>query len=317
MISYCLVCVCLTVRLVIILECQEYRAQTVTRTGIIPLISRPVPVYQDGFDCVGSTVDVITGGTEADEGEFPHQALLGWPASAVVSRRLDDEFEFLCGGTLVSDRFVLTAGHCTYDSERGYPVIVRLGEHNLDNDLDHQIDFDIREIVKHPSYRANSAYHDIALIELKRAVRFSRYIRPACLWTSNSLNYTMAIATGYGQLGFMESRSRKLTKVTLKFFTGKQCGKMFPSSRKMRNGVIGEQLCAGSSDGRDTCQGDSGGPLQVKIEERGCMYHVVGITSRGNDACGLGQALAIYTKVSSYVNWIERVVWNADEWIWY
>lgn len=114
----------------------------------------------------------------------------------------------------------------------------------------------------------------------------------------------------------MEDRSRKLTKVALKFYDHKQCDKMFSGSRKMRNGLFAEQLCAGSSDGRDTCKGDSGGPLQVKVEEKGCLYHVVGITSWGNDACGLGLAVAIYTKVSSYVNWIERVVWDVDEWIW-
>lgn len=54
-------------------------------------------------------------------------------------------------------------------------------------------------------------------------------------------------------------------------------------------------------------QGDSGGPLQVANNKHSCMYTIVGITSFGV-LCGSGYP-GIYTRVFSYIDWIESVVW--------
>jgi secreted trypsin-like serine protease len=48
---------------------------------------------------------LIVGGTKTKKGEFPHMAALGW-------KSLDGNVEFFCGGSLISDLFVLTAAHC-------------------------------------------------------------------------------------------------------------------------------------------------------------------------------------------------------------
>jgi secreted trypsin-like serine protease len=56
-------------------------------------------------------------------------------------------------------------------------------------------------------------------------------------------------------------------------------------------------------------QGDSGGPLQVVLEKPYCMYSVVGVTSFGK-FCGFKNSPAIYTRVSSYIHWIESIVWK-------
>lgn len=56
-------------------------------------------------------------------------------------------------------------------------------------------------------------------------------------------------------------------------------------------------------------QGDSGGPLQVVLDNPYCMYSVVGVTSFGK-FCGFKNSPAVYTRVSSYVPWIESVVWK-------
>ncbi|KAJ8965358.1 hypothetical protein NQ314_004198 [Rhamnusium bicolor] len=58
--------------------------------------------------------------------------------------------------------------------------------------------------------------------------------------------------------------------------------------------------------------GDSGGPLQVYHENTNdinCMYDIVGITSFGR-SCGLKENIpGIYTRVSTYIKWIEDIVW--------
>ena len=59
--------------------------------------------------------------------------------------------------------------------------------------------------------------------------------------------------------------------------------------------------------GSDACQGDSGGPLWKWIGEgENRRAFLVGIVSRGA-GCGRRDSPGIYTKVSSYSNWIERI----------
>jgi Trypsin len=93
---------------------------------------------------------------------------------------------------------------------------------------------------------------------------------------------------------------------------------------------VDSQLCAGLLEGgQDTCQGDSGklqvfvtqrwgllsssfpgGPLQITLPSNRCVYYLVGVTSFGK-SCGLKNETAIYTRVSSYIGWIESVVWGS------
>lgn len=160
---------------------------------IIPLLIKPKPVLFDSYKC-DKTTGLIVGGEDAKPEEFPHQALIGWPSQ---DRRRTSVF--LCGGTLISEQFVLTAAHCGFFKDLGgKPTVIRLGELNLQDDDDDQVDFFIDAFIKHPQFRYKLAYHDIALVKMDQPVLLSKVIRPACLWTGNQLNYTTAIATGFG-----------------------------------------------------------------------------------------------------------------------
>ncbi len=53
-------------------------------------------------------------------------------------------------------------------------------------------------------------------------------------------------------------------------------------------------------------KGDSGGPLFIMENVGGRMKYIqAGITSYG-DFCGLANSPGIYTRVSYYLDWIER-----------
>lgn len=81
------------------------------------------------------------------------------------------------------------------------------------------------------------------------------------------------------------------------------------SNKALSAGVKDSQFCAGEMAGKkDTCQGDSGGPLQIVLKEPFCMYSVIGVTSMGK-FCGFENSPGLYTKVASYLSWIEPIVW--------
>lgn len=169
-------------------ECEEFIRGTQQETKVIALTLNPTPIVFKSFVCSRS-VDLILGGEDAKEAEFPHQALLGYRTQD------SDEYEFDCGGTLVSEWYVLTAAHCM---KRGKPSFVRLGESNLKQRSAQEFNIEIDYIIRHPQHRFKESYHDIALIKLMERVYFSNYVQPACLWDDLNDTISPVIATGFG-----------------------------------------------------------------------------------------------------------------------
>ncbi|XP_066995227.2 melanization protease 1 isoform X1 [Anabrus simplex] len=257
-------------------------------------------------DC-SALLNRILGGNEADLGEFP------WLA-ALIYRSPKGQLGFLCGGSLINKRYVLTAAHCLLPGSSGNTLIgVRLGEHNTATPIDcnsdgecsdHPVDLGIEEVLPHPEYdsRRSSQFNDIGLIRLNSDVPYTDYIKPICLPLEEPLKKSfkgeILFAAGWGRTE-SDSQSAVLLKVSLPGVPVEACRKVYGS---MDQPIGTSQICAGGEQGRDSCRGDSGGPLMT-ADSSGSLV-VSGVASYGNNVCGKKGWPGVYTRVSYFTNWV-------------
>ncbi|KAJ0170072.1 hypothetical protein K1T71_014678 [Dendrolimus kikuchii] len=261
--------------------------------------------------CQHKAKGLIVGGKAASQHEFPHMVLLGYNSRLEPHNTNISRIEWLCGGSLISERYVLTAAHCLWDHHIRNVKYVYVGADTRVNTLDASGLYTVKRRIKYPSYNPPSKYDDIALLELNKDVPLDENTVPACLPFGVKINETIVTATGWGVTQYRGFFSNQLQKVNLNKFSSIECYAHFPPDPLSMEFGFDEdsQLCYGDKlKSKDTCQGDSGGPIQIKSENIKCMYVIVGVTSFGR-ACGFVGEPAIYTKVSAYLSWIEKIVW--------
>ncbi|XP_075223399.1 uncharacterized protein LOC142325474 [Lycorma delicatula] len=287
------------------IKCEEYNKIVSDKVRPLPLLPLTSIDSVPSQSCNVRPVELIVGGTDTDIGEFPHMAAIGFRSGVSIS--------WNCGGTLISDQYVLTAAHCTYSID-GQPVKVRLGDWNLKTSDDIQSEeYRIDKIVVHPQYSRSKHYNDVALLKLDSRVQFKKTIRPACLFDKNQIPVNKATATGWGRTETVGAKSNILKKVELPIVPNNECNRMYSDLRSvdsLNQGISSSMVCAGErKGGLDTCTGDSGGPLQFSSKENRCIYYIIGITSFGRTICAEPQSPGVFTRISSFLPWIESVVW--------
>ncbi|CAH1396046.1 unnamed protein product [Nezara viridula] len=242
----------------------------------------------------------IVGGKDAANGEFP------WIVS--ITRRGGH----FCGGTVLNNRWVLTAAHCLCS---GGLVLgtgdlrILVGGHDLR--LPPAKYVGVRNVLLHPSYSCSKYLNDIALLELDEELSWSDAVRPACLPTNyqGSFSDSVAVVAGWGWTSEQTSasaggRTNILQKVELTVLGNDRCRAWYKSMGKKVK-IHDSQMCAGfEQGGKDSCWADSGGPLMVG---EGQNTMVIGIVSTGI-GCARPKLPGLYTRISDYVSWIDQTL---------
>ncbi|XP_013793150.1 clotting factor B-like isoform X2 [Limulus polyphemus] len=190
-----------------------------------------------------------------------------------ISQNFGFSERFLCGGTLISSRYVISAAHCFKTSNKPVSSSVytfRVGSHTLKDGTK----YDVEDVIVHERYQPSQNYHDIAVLKVKGEVSLNDKVKPVCLpkpsFVGQDFKGREVTVTGWGDTFYGGTRSKVLQQVSIPVVSNKECNNSYSklALSKYPQSITRGQICAGLSEGdKDACQGDSGGPLV--LEESG------------------------------------------------
>ena len=179
----------------------------------------------------------IVGGVEAAENQWPWQ----------VALFIDDAW--FCGGSLISENYVLTAAHCV-DGASSFDIVA--GAHNIQNYSEpHRVEITSFYGFSHPDWDPNTLANDIALIELPSPIEFNDWIKPSCLPVIGDIadEGELVTVTGWGKPSDPSSGISPVLRVVfdLPIISNDQCFSYY--------GTVGEGFgCFDTSEGKGSCQ---------------------------------------------------------------
>lgn len=232
----------------------------------------------------------IVNGYVATEGQFPYQV-------AVLSLSHESLY-YICGGSIISREWVLSAAHCTYPHRR---FLLRFGSNQLwaNGELQRTT-----EVVNHPEYNQDTLNNDVSLLKIQRPLnlengRLSALRLPPRSFTDELFVGNRSRIAGWG-IDNTGEYATELNFVDMEIIDNPSCRRIY-GERLVIPGV----LCAyGFNDRRQgLCGGDSGSALVVRHKDE---WVQAGIGAFGAlDACKRGFPSG-FARVTTYVDWIKE-----------
>ncbi|XP_014211407.1 trypsin-1-like [Copidosoma floridanum] len=255
--------------------------------------------------CTSSTIPKlgsrITNAKNAAPGQFPYQVSVELKFPLLKSKHV-------CGGSIINENYVLTAGHCA----KGFTFLlgkmrVKVGQHDLKQSNEYSQIVEVAKRIPHESFPGGLTpkQHDIALLKLRKPLVFNENVQPVQLPEQDSDYSGMAFLSGWGStaFGFRPKLPQILQFASVPIIEQKEC-KNFYNGQRGSPGIDETMVCSGPINGSiSACVGDSGGPLVQYVEDKPVQ---IGVVSWGSFPCGAG-APSVYTRVSSYVDWIRKI----------
>uniref|UniRef100_A0A8D2J1S1 Peptidase S1 domain-containing protein n=1 Tax=Varanus komodoensis TaxID=61221 RepID=A0A8D2J1S1_VARKO len=261
------------------------------------------PISSPSYIACGQPINPprIVGGQSAKPGSWP------WQVS------ISNNKQHFCGGSLISDQWILSAAHCFYDANIFNTYEVLLGANQLFNPSSNAAAPPLKKIVLYPAYNPDTNSGDVALLQLKAPVKFTEYIRPVCL-PNSSVQFTPNAdcwVTGWGNINSNVNLPfpSVLQQVKVPLISQKACNTLYNNVTTSHIGkdlIKDDMICAGFPEGgKDSCQGDSGGPLVCNLPE--------GWTQAGIVSWGIGCAQASRPGVYTLATWKLSLGENAND----
>ncbi|XP_055590614.1 trypsin 3A1-like [Uranotaenia lowii] len=224
----------------------------------------------------------IVGGFQIEIAEVPYQV------------SLQKNGRHNCGGSIIADRWVLTAAHCVTNRDASlYTVRVGSTDRTDGGEL-----IQVEEVIPHESYNDATADFDFALLLLSEAIGYNDTVQAIELAAVDEVieDGTMSIVSGWGATHNPEEDNQQLRATNVPTVNQQECVEAYS-----KIGPVTEQMiCAGyKAGGQDSCQGDSGGPLAID-------GRLVGVVSWGQ-GCAEPDLPGVYARVSAVREWIQEV----------
>ncbi|XP_021913624.1 serine protease gd-like, partial [Zootermopsis nevadensis] len=256
---------------------------------------------------------LITHGQNTARGQFP------WHAALYQSK--DINLKYICGGSLIGPKTILTAAHCVTKSTVLQPVdpdslLVYLGKYHLKQWSEGGVqDKQVVKILVHPAYNNSNYQSDLALLILSSPVKFTTNVRPVCLWDKKEADLEnvvnkegTVIGWGYDETGQI-TEELKMSKMPI--VSQQVC--LWSSSDFYPLFTSDKTYCAGFRNGSSVCNGDSGGGMVFprNSSDGSVTWMLRGVVSISKPK-GIHQPVCdptnyvIFTDAAKYLDWIQN-----------
>lgn len=211
-----------------------------------------------------------------------------------------------CGGSIITPNWVVTAGHCLLGVRPDGIFLLAAGRHNLRGNeyTEQRRNINRAQTWIHEDYLGGVAPFDIALILVEPGFVYNSWVGPIALPTQDHDHVGDVTLHGWGSISTtnIPNMPANLQTVVKPVLTLADCAEAFGESPLHETNVCTGPLSGGIS----ACSGDSGGPISQDGE-------IVGIASWTVIPCGQANAPTVYVKVSSFVDWINRIIDNVEQ----
>lgn len=159
-----------------------------------------------------------------------------------------------CGGAIIAENFILTAGHCTYLT-RAKDITIRVGTDSVG--MGGEV-FGVKRVKTHPFFNPFTYNNDFAIVELKTKISLMAGVKEIIELPSQddpTFDGTLTLVSGWGDTLKDDESSDILRGVNLPVINQKKCKEAY-------YGLSNQMLCAGNfpNGGMDSCQGN----LQIR-----------------------------------------------------
>ncbi|KAG6465621.1 hypothetical protein O3G_MSEX015271 [Manduca sexta] len=176
----------------------------------------------------------IVGGSTAPDGRVPYQASL--------RNVLNSHF---CGGSVLNNRWVLTAAHCTVGQSKSSIKVV-VGTNNLLVGGDR---YSVEIIIIHEGYDSVQISNDVSVIKVTSDIEFKDRVQPIQLPDEDTDAGADVVLSGWGRLSYPGIYPTQLQIINLTALSVEECQAAYSTI----NPVFPSEICTLTKAGEGAC----------------------------------------------------------------